>query len=613
MAKCFPKYDDIPRIYPDATEGEIHLLDFLHNNLSDDYEIYFQPYLNGDRPDIIVVRINHGILIIEVKDWHLSNYEIIDENLWMVKHKGAQISSPFKQVTNYKNNIYELHIDGLYEKKVLNRQYYSMVSTAIYLHNSNQTEIKTNLFDKLIAQGKSLKWANFYAILTPDILNNDTLAILLRRFHFNYPNPLFSDSIYTELIRVLQPDLNTLEKAFNLTYSKEQLALCESRTINQKIKGVAGCGKTLVLAKRAVNAYQRTHKPVLILTYNLTLINYIHDRISEIKGNIPWSAFNIINYHQFIFGERNNHNIFTKYEPSEEVDYSILSDRNQFDRVRDKINKYETILIDEGQDFQYDWFYILKDVFLHPEGEFVIFADEKQNIYKNDLDEEKKIKTNIRGAWNESLTKTFRLSEDIVFLANEFQKYFWNQKYNYDNIEYAKPTRTIFSKQLIEYKIGTDFTLETLWGFILEKSKIHNIAPNDIAILASEISILRKLENQINRISKFNTKSTFESQSVFEQIQKSDSEKWLKDKNIEGIRRSKKINFWMNPGTIKLSTIHSFKGWEIDAIFLILHSSNENAAMEELIYTGLTRAKNKLFIISLDYSPFDTFIKSQIK
>ena len=64
----------------------------------------------------------------------------------------------------------------------------------------------------------------------------------------------------------------------------------------------------------------------------------------------------------------------------------------------------------------------------------------------------------------------------------------------------------------------------------------------------------------------------------------------------------------MNRGTIKLSTIHSFKGWESPVLFLVIEE-NLNATKDlantrpyefsdELVYTGITRCQNYLFIIN---------------
>lgn len=60
--------------------------------------------------------------------------------------------------------------------------------------------------------------------------------------------------------------------------------------------------------------------------------------------------------------------------------------------------------------------------------------------------------------------------------------------------------------------------------------------------------------------------------------------------------RNKKLHFEMNRGTIKFSTIHSFKGLECSCVFLIINESSSN---DELLYTGLTRCRNNLVIVNL--------------
>lgn len=55
----------------------------------------------------------------------------------------------------------------------------------------------------------------------------------------------------------------------------------------------------------------------------------------------------------------------------------------------------------------------------------------------------------------------------------------------------------------------------------------------------------------------------------------------------------------MNSGTIKISTINSFKGWESEVVFLIIEPKYENEttfnmAFDELLYTGLTRCRKIL-------------------
>jgi superfamily I DNA/RNA helicase len=71
---------------------------------------------------------------------------------------------------------------------------------------------------------------------------------------------------------------------------------------------------------------------------------------------------------------------------------------------------------------------------------------------------------------------------------------------------------------------------------------------------------------------------------------------------VKAVRDNKKMHFWNNSGTMKFSTIHSFKGWESNTLFLILEPRFQNGefnmSFDELIYTGITRSKSNLIIIN---------------
>lgn len=76
MAIFTPSIEQIMQFKVKPELGELALLSFLEKNLDDSYEVYFNPYMNGDRPDIIILRRRYGVLIIEVKDWNLENHEL---------------------------------------------------------------------------------------------------------------------------------------------------------------------------------------------------------------------------------------------------------------------------------------------------------------------------------------------------------------------------------------------------------------------------------------------------------------------------------------------------------------------------------------------------------
>lgn len=79
--------------------------------------------------------------------------------------------------------------------------------------------------------------------------------------------------------------------------------------------------------------------------------------------------------------------------------------------------------------------------------------------------------------------------------------------------------------------------------------------------------------------------------------------------DYEFIRKNKKINFWMNCGMLKISTIHSFKGWESRAVFLIVENEVTQTEFDELLYTGITRAKENLIVINFGNENYHNVLK----
>lgn len=83
--------------------------------------------------------------------------------------------------------------------------------------------------------------------------------------------------------------------------------------------------------------------------------------------------------------------------------------------------------------------------------------------------------------------------------------------------------------------------------------------------------------------------------------------------DFDFIRNNKKYNFWMNTGNIKISSIHSFKGWESDTIFLILQKKKPgDPSFDELLYTGITRTISNLVVINLGNMEYHENMKKLI-
>jgi hypothetical protein len=598
MAQLFPSIEAIARQYPNpdnARKAELKLLKFLANTLADDWEVYFQPFLNGDLPDIVLLREKHGVLIIEVKNWTLSKYAI-DKKKWVLRHDRHQlIKSPIDQVNQYKNNFYDLHIPNLLQTMIKESKYYGIIQTQVYFNNETQESVNSWFKDRSITP----KWC--------DLIGNDSLDVssytnILNKQRLNLPKSYFDKKLYLEFKRFLQPPLTVLEKNSNnlkLNGKQEKLAISEANK-QQKVKGVAGSGKTFVLAQRAVNSHLRHKNRVLILTYNITLRNYIHDHISRVREGLNWKNFYILHYHGFFKTEANNYSQEIKLDSFDEVDF--------FENIKDQIVKFHSIFIDEIQDYKSEWIQIIKKYFLADDGEFVVFGDEKQNIYHRELLEDTTPNTTIPGKWS-SLTDSYRFSNKIVPLLTKFQQVFFSDTYSLDKIVSLRQ-QELFVEESIKYiPINSNFTLISLVDKIEAIMKENNTHENDACVLGSRIAVLRGIDLEFRK-RKLNTMVTFEDQETYDFVMGPEYRGRSPDADIKEIRQSKKFNFWMNNGTIKLSTIHSFKGWEISSLFLVINPKEDN---DELIYTAITRCRHNLFIINIENEHYGDFFSLNIE
>lgn len=612
MAILFPNIETIKRLHPKPTEGELVLLDFLDSNLNSEFEVYFKPFINGDRPDIVILKRNGGAVIIEVKDWNLDDYYIDEDTDWFQVKNNCKLKSPLLQVKNYKDNLFNMHLGSLLPKSMQNKFYHAIVNTVVYFHCEDEQNINSFLHDDFTSEryDKYRTFVKYIQCWGKDSLTLNKINDYLHLTRLNKSSKLFDDNLYHSFKRYLQPPLHLLEEGKDILYTKGQQVLIKSdNRPRRKIKGLAGSGKTFVLAKRAVNAYIRTKSTVLILTYNLSLKNYIHDRISEVKEDFPWAEFYITNYHQFIKAEANNYGLEIK-------SLSPFSDIFFFESVKDQIKKYKVILIDEIQDYNTSWLEIVTKYFLEEEGEFVVFGDEKQNIYNRSLDENKEPKTvGIKGQWNRSLNVSRRSSDDICRLVIEFQKEFLSQKYSVEELKVISNPIIDFDQKLIKYyNVGSKASVVDVFERYKELIFKYNIHPSNICFLSAKVDLLREIDYLIRNNLKENTMTTFETKEFWDMLKKKMlSPSYFKTK-INDIRRNKKNHFWMKSGTTKLSSIHSYKGWESHTIILIIEAEEINNQFEtvELIYTALTRAQFNLVIFNMGNDFYHDFFASKM-
>ncbi|WP_421252539.1 NERD domain-containing protein [Aeromonas sp. 600724] len=631
MAVIYPDIENIQRLKVLPTPGEMSLINHLKDNLDDTYEVFFNPYLDGDRPDIIILKEHCSAFIIEVKDWDLKNYRITENNSWEV-FDGARYSrkaSPQSQAFRYKKNLYDLHLPVVGLARLTNPNFYNLVHCFVYFHNSDrslidllyhpaeerlrdeQSTLNQSLQEKKIAFDSYKKSMEYQERKKRNLqrdknmsFGSDRLDNLIKKIKQNSKHVLFNENVYRDFKRRLSPPEHTLNQGVSIKFDNKQLPLTNSENVKRKIKGVAGCGKTSILSQRAIKASQRHNSTVLILTFNITLKNYIRDKISDMQGSRDFSTFEISNYHQFFNSQVNNSG----------QDFGELVDTYGIDKLYSidvfqglDLPKYQTILVDEIQDYQSEWVKIIRDNFLKEDGEMILFGDESQNIYQRDFSRSPVIAQGF-GRWIK-LTRSYRTNLDSPLnqLFKDFQINFLLERHSDIEITEVSPTQMSMGFSLLKYEKSTlaDWR-ESIFESVKNYIRGYDLHPNDVVILSSKISLVRQLNELLMEVEKTHCMfETYEELSActnmsteeLKELDESEINALVNQKkdDIERIRRAKKNHFYANSGLVKLSTTHSYKGLESKTVFYVMDEKDD----PEIVYTSITRSSENLVIFDV--------------
>lgn len=563
----------------------------LQNILSSNDLLYLDPNLDGVVTDFIIVRPNVGIIIISLFEGELDKMPKEDKSNETTPNNedsNKELRSPYQVIEDYHSLIIE-NIKELVLAIVENNKNLGLVKKVVICTKGSRRDAINTFGEK--------KYVYIYG---SEFVNDKSVSErFFENLRFNQMNPNFDNIILNKFKKCLSPQWHSYREGIDLTLTQIQEKLSKSiEGSERKISGVAGSGKTQVLATRAVNAQVRTGGNVLLLTFNIALVNYMRMRLSQIRADFPWDKIHIDHYHRFF-----RKHAFVNHK---NVRFDSYNDEDFF--MNCNLPEYDAILIDEVQDYEDVWLKLLKKYFLRKNGEFVVFGDPKQNIYHRQLDTQGNIRLGvIPGLWNKELCKGQRFSNPaLAELAMSFQAKF-NE--NCDTIE--KRSSSNFQFNIIKYaKIdnGCEDKYNSVYKLCMDFIRDNGLNIGDVAILAPQLDILRYIDTLYRKKIGKSTTTTFVNSESLSKVK-------LK-KDYHRLENVEKNLFTMDTRNIKISTIQSFKGWEAATVICIIQNDlyeDDNQIMSpELIYTGITRAKENLFIINMDDNEYDEFFEKVI-
>jgi len=381
------------------------------------------------------------------------------------------------------------------------------------------------------------------------------------------------------------------------------------------IRGVAGSGKTIVLANNLARWLQRSHrseellfvelmsKPKLLaVCYNRTLASFIQEKIStsyeqRTGKSLPGDAVEVTYYNGLLYrlakkglwryqridgmGEEARVKLYLQ-----ELEHVRENQPDLLDAI-----SYDAIFVDEGQDFLEDDFRLLKGLCRTSkeggEPNLYIFYDDAQNYLGRRRPNWKSLGLNLVGARSQVMTRCFRNTRAIIEISfNVLFGRFAESPVNLPTKEFGDIT-TLEEKRLIEDK-GDRYEVR----YAVRDGQLPHltVAQNSMEERRALIERLRWLiEEQRVRpedilVLAHSWKRVFESaRSITEaKIQSLEGVHVAKDNQDRRLRQR---------GYLSLSTVASAKGY--DAYCTLLVASNDFTADlkgRASFYVGCTRA-----------------------
>ncbi|PTX63293.1 UvrD-like helicase family protein [Melghirimyces profundicolus] len=612
-------------IRKDATAGERLLFRTLKEFLPEDYIVYHEPDIHGRRPDFVVIGPDLGLVVLEVKDYTRNTLVELNPDRWRIR-KGAEgeisVTSPPKQAREYAFRIADklkkdselVHTGGKYAMQLKFPYGFGAVFTRLSRGDLKETGVEEVAGPERILGREEIDPEKdcFSAILLRRKLREmlpapfpmekplTELDIARIRFHL-FPEVRISGKVTP--VRIRDSLLFYLENLETMDLHQEGLAK-QIGDRHRLIRGVAGSGKTLILASR-VHLLAKEHPDwnILVLCYNISLSRAIRRMVerklrpsaSKTEGEEDLaSRVRVYNFHEWLREELN----IRREEQIPEV-------LEQLNRGEGNLPRYDAALIDEGQDFQPEWLALVSKL-LNPETQSLLLVEDRaQTIYSRRRSYKQDTGLDFRGR-SRILTVNYRNTAPIVRFSWDFYQAHAEEggkkgKGN-DDVEIISPQSTLRKGPEPVVRRFSSIGEET--DFVA--GEIRRLRGTD-RIPLSRMLILY-------RVKKFGPCRTIDA------IRASLKQTGIPFTWIAENERSKR-SFDLKEPTVKISTIDSSKGLDFDAVFVVNVDRlpfplEENRNREaSLLYIAMTRAKKHLYITYSGESEFtryfDRFVSTE--
>jgi hypothetical protein len=374
------------------------LKDFLEENTYVWHNLPMGP--RGRHPDFVIVHPGNGLLVLEVKDWRMDSIASADKtSVELLTARGAvKERSPFEQARGYMFEVVRMlekdrqllfAPEHSFKGRPIVPFGFGVVFTNITRKQFMQTDLR-----EVFPEDRCVFKDEMTQSVDPEVFRSRLWRMVSPRLGPPLSLPQFDRlrALLFPEIRVRQISLpiddpveqNSADRVLAvMDMHQEQIArsLGEGHRI---IRGVAGSGKTLILAFRAEYLARAATKPVLILCYANGIAGRLEDAMQErgVEDRVQVRTFHSWCYQMLkAFGlPVPNEAQMPDYE--ERLAASVRAVADAVDRGHIPAAQYDAVLIDEAHDFEPEWLALSAKMVNPLTKAFMIVYDDMQAIYK---------------------------------------------------------------------------------------------------------------------------------------------------------------------------------------------------------------------------------------
>jgi hypothetical protein len=378
------------------TSGERRFAERIEQKLDADYLAWYDVPVGPKHahPDFVILHPRRGLLILEVKDWRLDTIRHASKQTFDIAPDGIPktVASPLEQARHYAHQVINVlardaqlvQAEGNHQGKVCFPWSYGVVLTNITRRQFEEAGLggaiephraicKDEMLPTVEAEDFQSRLWDMFPTMMRGVL---TLPQIDRVRWILFPEVripqlgLFGSAD-------AEDDLPDLMRVMDLQQEQLARSLGEGHRV---IHGVAGSGKTLILAYRAEQLARAasSSKPILILCYNEPLSVKLE---SVMASRGLGDRVLVRNFHRWC---RQQLVAFGQTVPQGQGMFDAMIENVIRGVERGQIpgRQYQAILIDEGHDFQPAWLKLVTQMVDPDTNSLLLLYDDAQSIYE---------------------------------------------------------------------------------------------------------------------------------------------------------------------------------------------------------------------------------------